>query len=274
MPTVKPLPVTVSTTFLLGNSKSLSRSLTPLHPTLVGSTAATILQSLSQATKDTLWISYDPNSTEKLLRALSWPAKSLGNAMLFHAMSPQTLPALQHCFGKYAYAMREESLPPDELVEALLSDHRADLFIGGIVDQSSKTITLWRGHLGSLTVPFSAFETSGDGIAPDFGRFSVTDSGQTVRLGTYEAATDAILYEFDPDYRRRIAQQRQITDQSFGASLRRLRKQRGKRREDFAPISAKTIARIEQGAEYTHHKTTLHTIATILGVAPDEIATY
>ncbi len=274
MSKVKPLPVTVNPTFLLGNSKSLSKSLTPLHPTLAGSTAATILQSMSQATKDTLWISYDPNSTEKLLRAMSWPAKSLGNAILFHAMRPQTLPALRQCFERYAFATREESLPPDELVEALLSDHRADLFIGGIVDQSSKTITLWRGHLDSLTVPFSAFETSGDGIAPDFKHFSVTDSGQTIRLGTYEAATDAILYEFDPDYRRRIAQQRQITEQSFGASLRRLRKQQGKRREDFAPISAKTIARIEQGAEFAHHKTTLHTIATILGVAPDEIATY
>jgi DNA-binding Xre family transcriptional regulator len=274
MPTTKPLPVTVSPTFLLGNSKSISQLLTPLHPTLVGSAAATLLQSLSQATKDTLWISYDPNSTEKLLRAMSWPVKPLGNAMLFHALSPQTLPAIQHCFGKYAYAIREESLPPDELVEALLSGQRHDLIIGGIVDQSSKTITFWRGHLDSLTVPFSAFETSGDGIVPDFRQFSVTDCGQTVRLGAYEAATDAILYEFDPDYRRRIGKQRLASEQSFGASLRRLRKQRGKRRVDFAPVSAKTIARIEQGFEHAIRETTLHTIAKTLGVTPDEIETY
>jgi hypothetical protein len=32
---------------------------------------------------------------------------------------------------------------------------------------------------------------------------AVTDFGQTVRLGVYEAATDAILCEFDDDYRRR-----------------------------------------------------------------------
>ncbi len=99
-------------------------------------------------------------------------------------------------------------LPPDELAEALQAENARDLFIGGSVDRSNQTITLWRGCLEPLTVPFSAFEKSGDGIEPDFERFSVTDSGQTVRFGEYEAATDAVLYEFDSEYRRRVSKER------------------------------------------------------------------
>lgn len=166
-------------------------------------------------------------------------------------------------------------LPADELLEALAAENREDLFIGGSVDPSSQTITLWRGSLEPLIVPFTAFEVSGDGTAPDFRRFSVTDSGQTVRLGEYEAAADALLYEFDPEYRRRINGQRQQNEQSFGAALRRLRKQRGLRREDFAPeITAKTVARIEQGKVQRIQKKTLECLARRLQVQPDEIATF
>ena len=273
MPTAKPLPVAMCPTFLLGSSNSLSKSFATLHPTIVGSVTS-LVQSRDQATKDSLWISYDRPSTERLLRTLSWPARTLGSAILLHELGPETLPALPHCFVKFAYAIRKESLPPEELVEALQSDQRHDLIIGGIVDSSTQTMTLWRGDLDSLTVPFSAFETSGDGIVPDFQRFSVTDGGQTIRLGTYEAATEAILYEFDPDYRRRMAKQRLASEQTFGASLRRLRKQKGKRREDFAPVSAKTIARIERGAVQAVHDKTRQVIAQTLGVLPDQIGTF
>lgn len=166
-------------------------------------------------------------------------------------------------------------LPAEELLETLAAENREDLFIGGSVDPASQTITLWRGTLDPLTVPFTAFEVSGDGTAPDFLRFSVTDSGQTVRLGEYEAAADALLYEFDPEYRRRINRERQQNEQSFGAALRRLRKQRGLRREDFAPeITARTVARIEQGKVQRIQKKTLECLARRLQVQPDEIATF
>jgi len=154
---------------------------------------------------------------------------------------------------------------------------RIDLivFIGGSVDHDTTTITFWRGNLKSLTVPFSAFEKSGTGTKPDFNEFAVIDCGQTVQLGEYEAAVDAILYEYDPEYRRRISKQRLQEDQSFGASLRRLRKQRGLRREDFEPdLSAKTIARIEQGKVKRIQKKTLNTLAEHLSVELDEIETF
>ena len=126
-----------------------------------------------------------------------------------------------------------------------------------------------------LTVPFSTFEKSGDGTEPDFNKFAVIDCGQTVQLGNYEAAVDAILYEHDPEYRRRISKKRLQEDQSFGASLRRLRKQRGLRREDFEPdVTAKTVARIEQGKVKRIQKKTLNVLANRLSVDPEEIATF
>jgi len=126
-----------------------------------------------------------------------------------------------------------------------------------------------------LTVPFSAFEKSGDGTEPDFNAFSVIDCGQTVKLGEYEAAVDALLYEYDPEYRRAMSKKRLQNDQSFGASLRRLRKQRGLRREDFEPdVSAKTVARIEQGKVARIQKATLDSLAKHLAVEPQEIQSF
>ena len=236
---------------------------------------AALRNSLAQATKDSLWISYEQDLTEALLRNLSWPARSLGVAVLVHGLDPHTFPALANCFKRFACGTGEGFLPPDELAAALGADNAADLLIGGSVDVASQTITLWRGNLEPLTVGFAAFETSGDGTEPDFERFSVADYGQTVRLGDYEAAADALLYEFDREYRRRIARQRRQSEQSFGASLRRLRKQRGLRREDFGPdLTAKTIARIEQGKVRRIRRRTLQTLAKRLRVKPEEIGTY
>lgn len=177
--------------------------------------------------------------------------------------------------GRFAYATGDGFLPPYELAAALSAPNASDLFIGGTVDSASQTVTLWGGNLEPLIVPFTAFETSGDGVKPDFDRFSMSDYGQSVRFGDYEAATDAILYEFDADYRRRLSRQRLESERSFGASLRRLRKQRKLRREDFAPkVAAKTIARIEQGKVHHIRQHTLAKIADRLGVNPEEIATY
>jgi DNA-binding Xre family transcriptional regulator len=179
-------------------------------------------------------------------------------------------------FYRVVFGREKDLLPPEELAEVLAAPNKADLFIGGIVDDDSKTLTLWRGDLTTLTVPFTAFPTSGDGITPDFSAFAVIDYGHTIRLGAYEAATEALLYEYDPLYRRRIARERRKEDRSFGAALRRLRKQRGVRRADFAPLSAKTIARIEQGKVDPDHlrPSTFDIIAKRLAVEPGDIKTY
>ena len=260
--------------FLLDKARIRPARFSSLDPVVVSSIGG-LRDSVAMATKDTLWVSYEKDLTEALLKMVSGPPRSLGMAVFVHALSLQSVAGLASCFKRFAFASDHGFLPSNELAEALEAENKADLFIGGSVDRSSETITLWRGCLTPLTVPFSAFEKSRDGIEPDFAKFEVTDFGQTVRLGRYEAAADAILYEFDPDYRRRISRLRQQSERSFGASLRRLRKQRGLRREDFEPdITGKTIARIEQGVVQQVHKKTLDVIAKRLRVTPEEIASY
>jgi hypothetical protein len=162
-------------------------------------------------------------------------------------------------------------LPVRELAEVLASANRADLCVGGIVDTASGVVVLYRGDLSSLTVPLTAFPPCGDRTAPDPHRFAVTDHGQTLVFGDYEAAFDAVLYEWDPEYRRRLKAQRLADDQSFGASLRRLRNQRGLTRRDFPGVDPRTVARIETGEVDKPHAETLAILAERLGVKPGEI---
>ncbi|HEU4578271.1 MAG TPA: helix-turn-helix transcriptional regulator [Polyangiaceae bacterium] len=164
-------------------------------------------------------------------------------------------------------------LPIDEMAEVLAAPHREDLFIGGAVDTIDRALVLYRGSLEPLVVPLAWFARSG-GPRPDPEDFEVADFGQTIRLGEFEAAADAILYEFDPEARRRSKKRAIAEDQSFGGALRRLRKERGVRREDFEGVSAKEIARLERGEVDKPHADTLHKIAKTLGVSADELETY
>ena len=263
----------INRTWLLTKGKARISCFAPLHPSTV-STVKQLRESMASVSPETLWISFERGLTSALLRSLPQPARSLGSAVLLHEPSLSSLPILGNYFDRVVFGSRQQFLPPSELSEVLSAENKADLFIGGTVDQDSETATLWRGNLEALTVPFSAFQPSGDGIAPDFAKLSVDDCGQTVRWGEYEAAADAILYEFSPEYRRRIKKQRQASERSFGASLRRLRKQRGLRREDFSPTAAKTIARIEQNQVQKVQPRTLSIIARKLGVTPEEIESY
>lgn len=260
--------------FLLDRGAIRASKFTALLPRLVSS-AAKLRESVAHAARDSFWISYNSELTEALVRTVARAHPSLGFGLFIHSLDMKAIPPLSSCFRRIAFTSDGGFIPVEELAEVLEAENRCDLFIGGSLDDSTKTMTFWRGDLKPLTVPFSTFEISGDGIEPDFSKFSVIDSGQTVRLGTYEAAVDAILYEHDPEYRRRISKIRSEGDRSFGASLRRLRKQRGLRREDFEPdVSAKTVARIEQGKVKRIHKKTLDALAKQMSVAPHEIKTF
>ena len=103
---------------------------------------------------------------------------------------------------------------------------------------------LVRGNFDRMTVPLSIFRPSGTS-KPDFRRIELDDYGHTVRFGEYEASADFILYEADPDYRKRLNAKRRVEEKGFGPSLRRLRIQKATRQEDFPGINAKIIARIE-----------------------------
>lgn len=261
-------------TFVLNRSKGRAKAIKALNATVFDNAEA-LRQELKQPAKDALWISYDKALTQELLKSIARPNLSLGEAVFLHELAPKSIAALASCFKHFAYAEDGSFLQPEELAEVLQAENRSDLFIGGFVDATTKTITLWRGDLESLTVPFLAFPKSGDGTKPDFSKFAATDYGQTIQFGPYEAAADAILYEYDPEYRRQMKKERQATEQSFGASLRRLRKQRGLSREDFAPaVASKTIARIEQGQVNRIQQKTLQALADRLEVPPKELGSF
>ncbi|MEW4530813.1 helix-turn-helix transcriptional regulator [Maioricimonas sp. JC845] len=260
--------------FLLDRAKKCSSRFTSLRHHFVR-TIGEVRNSVAHARGDSLWVSYSRDLTDALVSSAAQGASPLGFGLFLHSVDMKTIPALSSFFRRVAFTSDGGFISAEELAEVLEADNRSDLFIGGSANPVTETITFWRGDLKPLTVPFSAFEKSGKGTKPDFTKFAVIDCGQTVQLGDYEAAVDAILYEYDPAYRRRISKQRLQEDQSFGASLRRLRKQRGLRREDFEPdLSAKTVARIEQGRVTRIRKKTLNALAEHLSVKPEEIGTF
>mgnify|MGYP004354207661 CR=1 FL=1 len=99
-------------------------------------------------------------------------------------------------------------LPERELREALAAENRADLVVAASYDAG--VVTLYRGTLEPLTVPAEWFgEVAAEsGVPPDLAGVTPTDHGQTLRLGRAadapEVSTDAVLYEFDAEARRRM----------------------------------------------------------------------
>jgi hypothetical protein len=165
-------------------------------------------------------------------------------------------------------------LPMEELREVLASDERVDLFIAGIVDPAGEVAVLYRGNLAPIVVPFAWFVRRDPSPRPNFRAFQITDYGQSVRFGKYEASTDAILYAHDPDYRRRAKARRLQQDDSLGACIHRLRLAKGVARGDFPGVSEKQIARIERGEIAKVRAKTLAAIAARLEVDPAEITSY
>jgi hypothetical protein len=221
-----------------------------------------------------LWIAPAASSMQRLAGALLGSRKG-DQRLLVLGRIEGARRELLHALFRFVVAVDEgvKVLPPNEIAEVLASPNREDLFIGGAVDATDRVLVLYRGNLESLVVPLRWFTRAG-GPRADANDFEVTDFGQTVRLGPLEAAADAILYEFDPEARRRAKQRSIEKDASFGGALRRLRLQRALRREDFDGISAKEIARIERGEVAKPHAETVGKLAARLGVKPEDIETY
>lgn len=193
-----------------------------------------------------------------LLNGASWMEREVLNLVFRFVVSP-------------GQGMR--LLPAPELKDVLAAPDRGDLFIGGFASPCDDLVVLYRGTLEPLVVPFSWFQRK-PGARIDFESFGVTDYGQTVTFGEHEVATGNILYAHDAAYRKQARQRELQHDDSFGASLRRLRLAHGLRRGDFAGISEKEVARIERGEIATPHRRTLETIAARLGVGADELGSY
>jgi Helix-turn-helix domain len=164
-------------------------------------------------------------------------------------------------------------LPAAETRDVLAAADRADLFVAGFASACDELVVLYRGTLEPLVVPFAWFARK-PGVRVDFSSLGLADFGQTVAFGEHEVATDAILYAHDAAYRKRARERELQRDDSFGASVRRLRLAHGLRRGDFDGVSEKEVARIERGEIATPHRRTLETIAARLGVPGDELGAY
>jgi DNA-binding Xre family transcriptional regulator len=225
--------------------------------------------------EEAICVAQRPGPMMRLLVDLDGFARMSHSLLLLSAPKDEERTLLNALFENVVAPNEKLSLlKTDELMEVLASPRRANLFVGGVVVPGAKTVLLLRGNLEPLPVPFSLFKPRPHGPHPDFGDFEIVDWGQAVRLGKYEAAGDAILYELDPEFRRQEKKRQVSTDKSFGGALRRLRLQRGIGREDFPGVSAKTIARLERGDVKEPHTGTLAAIAEKLGVRPEEIATF
>jgi len=100
-------------------------------------------------------------------------------------------------------------LPTEQLEAAFEAENAKDLFIGGFVNEYH--VYLIRGNHSSIEVPREWFTKPLGGCCgvnevntPDFMNLSFTDYGNNVKLGKYEVASDAILWDFDPDAKLRM----------------------------------------------------------------------
>lgn len=220
-----------------------------------------------------MWIAPDAQAIHVILDAL--PARpSVDQRLLCLRARRGDGHALLHATFRFVVSADEGTrlAPTAELREILGSVRRAELFVG--INMSEEAVVLYRGNLEPLIVPLQWFPTHARASRPDASALAVTDFGQTIRMGEYEIAADAILYEFDQAYRRQIKNRQLHADPSFGGALRRLRLQKGLRQSDFPGLTAKEIARIERGEVERPRKRTLTLIAKRLGVSVAEISTY
>ena len=226
------------------------------------------------ASPQSVWVASTTDSLAALV--MQSAVQSSDKRLLILDGAPDVALQLYGAYFRYVVAASDALRLPDfgELTMVLSAPNRRDLFIGAVFDAQSSAVLLYRGTLEPLVVPSRWFANRASGAVVDPSDLRVIDHGQTVRLGRFEASSDAILYEFDIAYRRAAKKRALSEDASLGASIRRLRLQRGLSREDFPGLSAKAIARVERSEIAKPHTKTLTTIASTLGVPVAHLGSY
>ncbi len=224
-----------------------------------------------------LWIAPDASALDLILKTL--PRRPQQRDLRLLVLKNHFADAIRnvlHAYFRFVVSASHGArlLPAQELAEVLNSEHRANLFIGVEQIRARSELLLYRGNLEPLRVPLAWFVPRPGSPDPNVQHLAVTDYGQTVRLGDYEASADAILYEFDEDYRARAKRRMREQDQSLGGAIRRLRLMKGLRQSDFPGVTAKEIARIENNLVKNPHADTLRKIAKKTGVPVERIRTY
>lgn len=225
-------------------------------------------------TKRGLWLLGSDERELRLLTANLRAAVPRHRLLSFGGLSPSRKALLDALFGVVLAPDAEvRLLTDDELLEVVASREAADLFIGVRYVPEDRRLVLYRGNLDALVAPVSMFRARRSGPKPDPANAEIIDFGQTLRLGDYEASTNSILYELDEAARGRMKKRALASDESLGASIRRLRLQKGLKQSDFSVISARTIARIERNETVPHAKT-LAALANSLNVLPSELGRF
>ena len=209
-----------------------------------------------------------------LTRAVPTQERLNHRLMLLDAKNAPAVGLLSGRFREIVVVDPKTFLTLEEAGAVLTAEHPEDRALGASVFERDRLLVLTRGDLSHVAVPFDWFEPSGDTTRPDFSDAQVIDWGQTLRLGKYEAAMDAILYQFDPRSRRRMLNNQIEFDNTLGGSIRRLRHQKKVSRGDFPGLSAKTLARIERNESPNPHKSTLARIAITLGTRVEELGSF
>lgn len=217
-----------------------------------------------------LWIGRDTSVLRDGLLGTSAPLRDFDRLLMLEPIGSLRAEFLRAYFGKVVSPDAGTFVPHEVLAEILAEEFPGDYLICAIYDADDEAIILHRGNLDTIVVPMGWFERP-SGIVADPGDLQILDYGQTLRLGGFEAATDAILYSFDREFRRRMRKLRWENDNSFGASLRRLRLERGFNQDEFDGVTARTVRRIESGEVSRPHARTLKILANHLDVEPDEI---
>ena len=233
-----------------------------------------MLEELAHSKHRQVWVLRDAETVGDLIRAMSVSAPGVRRARLISYPRPEPGPAeiIKSSFDRTllgAHAM----IAFEELEDVMRTECPEDFCVGAEWDEATSTVALWRGDLSVLVVPMSAFPARA-GVAADPSRLSIEDCGQTIRMGEYEASVDAILFDRDPDYRRRARKRMLKSERGLGASIRRLRLLRRARRADFPGLDEKSLARIERGEVKRPQRATLETIAKKLAVTVEELGTF
>ena len=237
-------------------------------------------RALSDSSGESMWIVTRPQWTQRLVGALTHSThhrlhRPIGDLLMLRPpVRSELIPPLRGYFRRIVGDIPSlKMLPAEQLAEVVSMANRSDLFIAGSIDETTRSLTLIRGDLSTVTVPLSIFLTSG-ATKPDFARFQLDDYGYAVRFGEYEASAHKVLYEADPEYRKRFGKIRPKAEREFGASLRRLRLLRRLSIDDFPGVPATRIANLELGVTLKPRRTTLNALAKVLDVEPDDIETY
>lgn len=218
---------------------------------------------------NTLWVARDPSVLHDYIdqgRGRHW------RRLLLLETAPRIrLEFLSQLFtGVVAPDADIDLLPEDRIFAVLAEKHPEEYFVGAGYNEDDDAIVVYRGNLRTVTVSVDQFEAN-PRAEPDPADLEIVDWGQTLRLGDYQVSADAILYDRDPEFRRRQRAKRREFDDTFGGSIRRLRKQAGLTQEQIPGVSAKTVGRIERNEVDNPRDDTLQKFADAFGVDADRL---